>query len=84
MCKRQSVAAPRVALSDRIVDTLASLQECNNDGINMYIEHLDKVAGMLFKQGGDMDAAEPKNELFELLHINHLLRKDLEALKADN
>lgn len=73
-----------IDFSEKLIATLESLQVSGNDAILMYIEHLDKVSDALFRMGNDMAASESKNELFEMLHTNHMLRKDLEALKAAN
>lgn len=68
--------------SQKVIDTLEDLQSDNNDAISMYVDHLDKVSDLLFKIGGDMPEDESKNEIFQMLHENHMLRKDLESLRA--
>lgn len=68
--------------SQKVINTLEELQSDNNDAISMYVDHLDKVSDLLFKIGGDMPEDESKNEIFQMLHENHMLRKDLESLRA--
>lgn len=68
--------------SQKVINTLEELQSDNNDAISMYVDHLDKVSDLLFKIGGDMPEDESKNEIFKMLHENHMLRKDLESLRA--
>lgn len=68
--------------SQKVIETLEELQSDNNDAISMYVDHLDKVSDLLFKIGGDMPEDESKNEIFQMLHENHMLRKDLESLRA--
>lgn len=65
-----------------MLETLEELQNDNNDAISMYVDHLDKVSDLLFKIGGDMSEDESKNEIFQMLHENHMLRKDLDSLRA--
>lgn len=68
--------------STKVLDTLEDLQSDNNDAISMYVDHLDKISDLLFKIGGDMPEDESKNDIFQMLHENHMLRKDLESLRA--
>lgn len=68
--------------STKVLETLEELQSDNNDAISMYVDHLDKVSDLLFKIGGDMPEDESKNEIFQMLHENHMLRKDLDSLRA--
>lgn len=68
--------------SQKVINTLEELQSDNNDAISMYVDHLDKVSDLLFKIGGDMPEDESKNEIFQMLHENHMLRKDLDSLRA--
>lgn len=68
--------------STKVLETLEELQNDNNDAISMYVDHLDKVSDLLFKIGGDMSEDESKNEIFQMLHENHMLRKDLDSLRA--
>lgn len=72
----------QATFSDKVIDTLEELQNGNNDAISMYVDHLDKVSDLLFKIGGDMSEDESKNEIFQMLHENHMLRKDLDSLRA--
>lgn len=72
----------KVNFSQKVIDTLEELQNDNNDAISMYVDHLDKVSDLLFKIGGDMSEDESKNEIFQMLHENHMLRKDLDSLRA--
>lgn len=72
----------KVNFSQKVIDTLEELQSDNNDAISMYADHLDKISDLLFKIGGDMPEDESKNEIFQMLHENHMLRKDLESLRA--
>lgn len=65
-----------------MLEALEELQNDNNDAISMYVDHLDKVSDLLFKIGGDMSEDESKNEIFQMLHENHMLRKDLDSLRA--
>ena len=68
--------------STKVLEILEDLQSDNNDAISMYVDHLDKISDLLFKIGGDMPEDETKNEIFQMLHENHMLRKDLESLRA--
>lgn len=72
----------KVNFSTKALETLEELQNDNNDAISMYVDHLDKVSDLLFKIGGDMSEDESKNEIFQMLHENHMLRKDLDSLRA--
>ncbi len=72
----------KVNFSQKVINTLEELQNDNNDAISMYVDHLDKVSDLLFKIGGDMSEDESKNEIFQMLHENHMLRKDLDSLRA--
>lgn len=79
---RNAILETDIDFSDKMIAVLEDLQKSKNDALLMYLEHLDKVSDILFRMGGNMDTAESKNELFETLHANHMLRKDLEGLKA--
>lgn len=68
-------------ITDLIAEILSELQKDDNDVINSYIRHLDKVSDYFFKVSNEMDVNQPKDEIFELLNGIHLLRKDLSALK---
>lgn len=72
----------KVNFSTKVLEALEELQNDNNDAISMYVDHLDKVSDLLFKIGGDMSEDESKNEIFQMLHENHMLRKDLDSLRA--
>ncbi len=72
----------KVNFSQKVINTLEELQNDNNDAISIYVDHLDKVSDLLFKIGGDMSEDESKNEIFQMLHENHMLRKDLDSLRA--
>lgn len=77
-----SVKVNNAVITDQAASVLAELQNDNNDFIEMYSGHLDKISDMLFLMGNDVDISKPKNEVFELLNNTHLLRKDLNALRA--
>lgn len=72
----------KVNFSTKVLEALEELQKDNNDAISMYVDHLDKVSDLLFKIGGDMSEDDSKNEIFQMLHENHMLRKDLDSLRA--
>jgi len=71
-----------VILSPQAIDTLLSLQRCDNEYFDMYDEHLVKINNILFRIGGEMNVEDSKNEIFELLNNNHSLREDLRKLKT--
>jgi hypothetical protein len=77
-----SVRVNEAIITDRASIVLAELQKDDNDFIDLYNRHLDKVVDLLFKLGNEMNFNQSKNEIFELLNNTHLLRKDLNALKA--
>ena len=79
---KKTILETGISFSDKLIHAIEGLQESGNYSLNMYVDHLDKVSDILFRMGGEMEASESKNEIFEMLHENHLLRKDLEALKA--
>jgi hypothetical protein len=71
-------------ITEDVADTLSELQKCENEYLNIYIVFLDKVSEGLFKLGNNMDRSDSKDEIFEMLHKTHLLKKDLNKLKATN
>lgn len=82
MPKQQTIIKSDVVFCDAMLSTLLDLQDSDNDAINMYIDYLNRVSDLLFEKGNELEASESKNQLFEMLHYTHMLRKDLEALKA--
>lgn len=79
---KKTILETGISFSERMITVIEDLQAGNNENLLMYINHLDKVSDILFRMGGDMEASESKNEIFGMLHENHMLRKDLEALKT--
>lgn len=79
---KNAILKTEIDFSEEMVAVLEDLQRSKNDAILMYVEHLDRISNLIFRMGDNMEAAESKNELFEMLHANHMLRKDLEGLKA--
>lgn len=77
-----SVNVNGAVITDRAACVLLEMQKDNNDFIDIYNRHLDKVSDLLFRIGNEMSENQSKDEVFALLNYTHLLRKDLNALKA--
>lgn len=77
-----SVNVNGAVITDCVAGVLSELQKDNNDFIDVYNRHLDKVSDLLFRIGNEMSENQSKDEVFALLNYTHLLRKDLNALKA--
>lgn len=69
----------KAVITAKAARTVEELQESDNYIITIYNERIDQVMDILFRQE-DLDI--DNNERMNILRIFHMLRKDLNNLKA--
>ncbi|QIK56082.1 hypothetical protein G7051_17630 [Dysgonomonas sp. HDW5B] len=66
----------------KLLLTIEELQFNNNDYLNLYTSHCDKITKLLFDYANLQSDPESKNKIFDMLKYTHEIREILEVLKA--